>query len=129
MIKGKQFIDNCFNEHNIINYHKLNNKPFISVIIPVYNCKNTISAAIKSVQNQNFTDFEIILIDDFSSDNTSYIIKSIKERDSRIKIFKNKKNMGSLYSRSIGALSCKGDYILLALREFQLSIIMKILIK
>ena len=53
----------------------------------------------------------MILIDDFSNDNTSYITKNIQERDSRIKIFKNKKNMGSLYSRSIGVLLSRGDYI------------------
>ena len=56
-------------------------------------------------------DLEIILINDFSRDNTSYIIKQLHENDPRIKIINNKKNMGILYSRSIGALSAKGKYI------------------
>ena len=51
------------------------------------------------------------LINDFSTDNSSQIIKNLQERDSRIKIVHNKKNMGSLYSRSIGALFANGEYI------------------
>ena len=57
------------------------------------------------------TNFEIILVNDFSSDNTLSIIEELKKEDSRIKIINNKKNMGTLYSRSIGVLSAKGKYI------------------
>ena len=56
-------------------------------------------------------DIEIILVDDFSTDNTSLYIEELQKEDSRIKIIKNKKNMGILYTRSIGALSAKGKYI------------------
>ena len=56
-------------------------------------------------------DLEIILVNDFSSDNTLSIIEEIKKEDSRIKIINNKKNMGTLFSRSIGVLSAKGKYI------------------
>ena len=51
------------------------------------------------------------LINDFSKDNSSEILEYLKEKDSRIRIVKNKKNMGSLYSRSIGALISNGEYI------------------
>lgn len=51
-------------------------------------------------------------MDDFSSDKSSKIINDIAEKDQRIKIIKNKKNRGSLYSRSIGALNSKGKYIM-----------------
>ena len=54
---------------------------------------------------------EIILVDDFSSDDTLSFLENIQKEDSRIKILKNQKNMGTLYSRSIGALSAKGKYI------------------
>lgn len=111
LIKGKKFVDKCFNEQSMLKNYKIKVKPIISVIIPLYNCQSTVFAAINSIRNQNLTDFEIILIDDFSNDNTSYITKFIQERDSRIKILKNMKNMGSLYSRSIGVLSSRGDYI------------------
>ena len=51
------------------------------------------------------------MINDYSSDNTSKIINDLKQKDSRIKIINNKKNMGILYSRSIGVLNSKGKYI------------------
>ena len=89
----------------------INNPPNISIIIPLYNCKNSIEKSIKSIQYQTFSNYEIILINDFSNDNTSNIINYLKSRDSRIKIINNNKNMGTLYSRSIGALSAKGKYI------------------
>ena len=80
LIKGKKFVDKCFNEQYWEKHYKIKAKPIISVIIPVYNCQNTIYASINSIQNQNFTDFEIILINDFSSDNTSNIIQNIEQR-------------------------------------------------
>ena len=63
-----------------------------SVIIPLYN-------------------IEIILVNDFSSDNTSSVVEQIKKNETRIKILYNKKNMGQLFSRSIGVLYAKGQYI------------------
>ena len=69
-------------------------------------------ASIRSVQNQNFSKIEIILVNDFSTDNTLKVIRKIKKYDSRIQIINNKKNMGILYSRSIGALASKGEFIL-----------------
>ena len=54
---------------------------------------------------------EILLINDYSIDNTSRIIKKAQKYDHRIKIINNNKNMGALYSRSIAALMSKGEYI------------------
>ena len=90
---------------------KSSNHPLISAIVPVYNCKNFINRAVKSIQNQNITNIEIILVDDVSTDDTLSVIEDLQKEDQRIKIIKNKKNMGILYSRSIGALSSKGKYI------------------
>ena len=56
-------------------------------------------------------DFEIILINDFSNDNSLRIINKLKKFDNRIKIINNKKNMGTLYSRCIGVINSKGKYI------------------
>ena len=89
----------------------LSHNPKISVVIPIYNCPKTIKRAIRSIQNQNFSDFEIILVNDLSTDNTSIIIENLKKEDPRIKIINNKKNMGTLYTRCIGSLSSKGKYI------------------
>ena len=76
----------------------------ISVVIPVFNCEKSINASIRSIQNQNFSEIEIILINDASSDNTSNIINTFQKEDYRLKILNNNKNRGTLYSRCIGAL-------------------------
>lgn len=110
---SKSFLDKNLN--GILTNDKKNfislQKPKVSVIIPIYNCQNFINRAIKSVQNQNTFNLEIILINDFSSDNTSDIISQFQKEDPRIKIINNKKNMGILYSRSIGVMSSKGNLI------------------
>ncbi len=85
--------------------------PKISVIIPLYNCENYIKYTIRSVQNQNMGNFEIILINDNSKDGSLNISISLQEEDKRIKIINNNKNMGTLYSRSIGVLYSKGEFI------------------
>ena len=106
---GKKFINKCLDKTNEKYKNKV--KPIISSIIPVFNCENSIRASINSIQKQNYKNFEIILINDFSKDKTSKIIENLKENDQRIKIINNKKNMGSLYSRSIGVLISQGEYI------------------
>lgn len=108
--KGRKYIKFCLNNKNHKKY-LVNKKPKVSAIIPVYNCMNTINAALLSIQKQNFTKIEIILVNDFSNDTTSSIIKQEQEIDQRIKIINNHKNMGTLYSRSIGALMARGSYI------------------
>ena len=86
--------------------------PKFSVIIPAYSSEKYIKRAVRSAQNQNFYDIEIIVIDDFSTDNTVKILEEMEKEDPRIKIIKNHKNSGMLYSRSLGALLSKGLYIL-----------------
>ena len=56
-------------------------------------------------------DIEIILIDDFSTDNSIKYVEETQKKDPRILIFKNKKNMGVLYSKSLGVLKARGKYI------------------
>ena len=107
---GRKYLDKCIKSHNKIKHNNIK-QPKISVIIPLYNCEKTINQSIYSIQFQNFSHFEIILINDFSKDNTSTIIKDFQQNDKRIKIINNHKNMGTLYSRSIGALKSKGKYI------------------
>ena len=86
--------------------------PKISTIIPVYNCENTIKAAVRSIQNQNMAEIEIVLVNDNSKDNTSKIISELGKEDPRIKILNNQKQMATLYSRNIGILHSNGKYIL-----------------
>ena len=86
--------------------------PKITVVIPVYNAAQTIKTAIRSVQNQQMREIEILLVDDHSSDDSLKIINELKKEDPRIKLIKNIKTMGTLYTRSIGALNAKGKYIM-----------------
>lgn len=86
-------------------------KPKISVVIPCYNCKGYILKALRSIQNQDFNNLEIVIINDFSSDDTLSYLEKLKFEDPRIKILNNKKNMGTLYTRSVGSLSSIGKYI------------------
>jgi glycosyltransferase involved in cell wall biosynthesis len=96
---------------------KLNNKkkyklPKISIISPVYNRGKYLFRFIKSLQNQNFNEIEIILIDDCSIDNTKTLIKKYKEVDKRIILIQNNKNKGTFASRNIGILKSKGEYLM-----------------
>lgn len=85
------------------------NKPLISVVIPLYNKEAYIKRTINSVINQTFQNFEIIVVNDASTDNSLSIVRSIK--DKRIKIFNRKRNMGPHFSRNYGIKNAKGKYI------------------
>lgn len=86
--------------------------PKISFISSVYNKEKYIDLLIISIQSLDITDIEIIFVDDCSEDNSIKIINNFMENDLRIKLIKNKKNKGSLYSRSIGVFNSRGDYII-----------------
>ena len=110
-IKGIEYINRCLKGILINKIPNLSKIYKISIIIPVYNSNKTIIYTIRSIQNQNFIDFELILVNDFSNDNSKEIIENYSKNDSRIKIINNSKNKGTLYSRCIGVLSAKGKYI------------------
>jgi len=76
----------------------------ISIIIPVYNEELCIGKCIKSILEQSYPRFELIIINDCSTDNTERIIKSLT--DNRIVYLSNKKRMGIPYSRNIGSSWC-----------------------
>ncbi len=85
--------------------------PFISVIMPVYNGEKFLDEAINSILNQSFTDFEFIIIDDASTDNTSELLAQFASYDKRIVLFKNKSNIGLTKSLNIALDIAKGKYI------------------
>jgi len=80
----------------------------ISVLIPAYNCGKYISYAIKSILNQTFKEFELIIIDDGSTDNTEEIVKEFK--DKRI-IYHKTENMGTSAALNYGLKICKYDWV------------------
>jgi len=106
-----QFSNN-YKLKTIKKFKKINN-PKISIISPVYNSEKFILRFLKSIQNQNFIEIEIIFIDDFSIDNSIQIIKNYKKQDNRIILLQNKKNKGTFINRNLGVLYSKGKYIIL----------------
>lgn len=86
-------------------------EPKVSVIIPTYNREKMVENAIRSVLNQTFSDFEIVVIDDASTDNTESIIKSI--HDNRIKYIRHEKNKGGSAARNTGIMKARGEYVAL----------------
>ena len=83
--------------------------PKVSVILPAYNAERFIHTAIKSILDQTFTDFELLVIDDGSADATAGIVKSFA--DQRIKYIANEKNSGLAYTLNKGIDLSQGEYI------------------
>lgn len=87
------------------------NKDLISVVMPVYNAERFLSQAIKSVLSQTYKNFEYIIVDDCSTDNSYQICLKFKKKDSRIKLFKNVKNMGVGFTLNQAISKSKGQYL------------------
>ena len=83
----------------------------VSVIIPAYNSEKYISETIESVQKQSFQDWEAIIVDDCSTDQTFLLAKKYAIRDSRIRVIKMPQNRGVAVARNVGLENASGDYI------------------
>ena len=89
----------------------MNKNPTVSVIIPTYNRAHLVDRAIQSVLNQTYKDFELIIVDDGSTDNTEDIIKEFQKKDERIKYIRHEENRGGSAARNTGIKAAKGEYI------------------
>ena len=87
------------------------NEPFTSIIIPVYNAELTIEKCLKSVLKQSYQNYEVIVIDDCSADNSLSIIKEFKSKFRRFRILSNPQNSGASITRNNGIKLAKGKYI------------------
>lgn len=85
--------------------------PKVTIVMPVYNSQRFLEKAVESVLNQTYMDFELLIIDNASTDNSLEIAKNFS--DNRIKILKNDSNMGVAYTRNRGIREAKGEYIAL----------------
>ena len=113
IINYKAFIKDCDNVNINKLKHKFNNyTPYLSICIPVFNMENYIGKSIMSIINQSFNNYEIIIVNDNSNDNTEKIINIIQLFDKRIKLIKHRKNLGVYYSRKEAAFNTNGKYIL-----------------
>lgn len=87
------------------------NTPTLSVVMPVYNAGKYLKESIDSVLSQSFSDFEFIIVDDASTDNSYKILKDYAKKDKRIKLFKNSTNQkqGATVTKALN--EAKGEYI------------------
>lgn len=84
-------------------------KELVSIITPTYNCSKFIGATIESVLSQTYKNFEMIIVDDASTDDTESVVKSYKDR--RIKYIKLKTNSGPAVARNTAMEEAKGKYM------------------
>lgn len=88
-------------------------KPLVSIIVPVYNAGRFIDETIQTVLDQTYTNWELLLVDDKSTDDSVKLIKPYASKDERIKLLSNKQNSGAAISRNKGIDAAKGRYIAL----------------
>ncbi|MFI8674498.1 glycosyltransferase family 2 protein [Bacillus thuringiensis] len=96
----------CLSVHN-----EPNEPPYVSVITPSYNSIRFIGETISSVQNQSYKNWEMIIVDDGSTDQSAAKIKEIIEGDSRIRLLSLKENVGAAKARNLAIQEARGRYI------------------
>ena len=85
--------------------------PLVSIITPNYNASKYIAATIESVQNQTYKNWELLIVDDCSTDNSIEIIKTLQKKDTRIKLLELPQNVGPAIVRNEGILQAQGNYL------------------
>lgn len=91
----------------------MNNHPCISIVVPCFNCENTLAETIECVLHQTYKNWELCCVDDGSSDNTVDIISSYSNKDSRVKLFiRNYGMKGGSACRNIGIEAATGTYVM-----------------
>lgn len=88
-----------------------NNQPLVSIVMPVYNGEKYIVEALESVINQSYDDWELIIVNDCSTDSTGKVLADFAENDLRIRVIENKTNCGAAKSRNAAISESKGQYI------------------
>lgn len=84
--------------------------PLVSVLMAVYNCEKTVEDAIKCIQDQTYNNWELIIVDDCSNDNTYNVVQRLSINDSRIKVFKNDTNKTLAPSLNVCANYASGSF-------------------
>lgn len=85
--------------------------PYITIIIPTYNRSALISKTVNSIINQSFTQWECIIVDDHSTDDTKAVVNKIMERDNRISYCINERKKGAQGARNTGLYRAKSDWV------------------
>ena len=85
--------------------------PLVSIIVPVHNAAGSLHRALRSVLSQTLTDYELILVDDCSADESIRILRKYCELDERVRLYSTATNSGPGVARNVGLRSAKGRYI------------------
>lgn len=85
--------------------------PKISIVIPLFKAEKYIGRCLDSVINQTMIDFEVLVVNDYSPDDSRSIVQEYEKRDNRIKLLENKRNRGPMSTRHVGSLAATGEYI------------------
>ena len=104
------FNGTLYNQNKIL---KKSQKPKISVAISLHNAEGYLRTALLSIQNQDFKDIEIIMVDDCSKDNTVSLVKELMKEDPRITLYQNTENRGTLYTKTKAISYAKGKYVMI----------------
>ena len=83
----------------------------VSIVVPVYNAEKFLKDTIQTVLEQTYPNWELLLVDDCSNDNSVDIIKEYVKDDKRIRLLKNEKNSGAALTRNHGIKEAKGTYL------------------
>lgn len=94
-------------------FYQSNKPPLVSVIIPTYNRAHLLSRALDSVLYQGFFDYEIIVVDDASSDKTISLLKKYQQKTNKIKVFRHSENKGVSAARNTALKYARGKYVIL----------------
>lgn len=85
--------------------------PLVSVLLPVYNVENYVERCVRSLQNQTYSNIEIIVVDDCSSDQSGAIVEKLASQDPHITVIRHKQNMGLSSARNTGLDHAHGEFI------------------
>lgn len=92
----------------------MDRRPFISIVMPVYNAGKDVSRMIESIQVQTLEEWELIVVDDCSTDNTCEVIEEFCKLDNRIRLFRQEKNEGPGSAKNLGIKKTRGEYLTFA---------------
>ena len=105
---GRWFVGERIEEHRTMKYE---NFGLISIIMAAYNAEKTIGHSISSVLDQTYPNFELLVVNDCSTDGTEKLVESFAAKDSRVRLISNEKNSGVSYTRKHGLEEAKGEWI------------------
>lgn len=92
----------------------MQNTPFFSIVVPVYNVESYLPQTIESILAQSFSDFELILVDDCSPDGSAEICNRYAQQDSRVQTIQLPENKGASHARTVGLQKIRGQYVFFA---------------